>query len=193
MEVRKWAFRIVGTIVALFGGYVLLRGYESTILITIATILIIAGVSIWVTSTPESYNSVSSDAVMMIGMGQPKKIEDIYEAYKNVETPFGSAWLGKFYTMRQKAMVFGPNAQGEYLYFWLTKNGKIGYLGYSNLDNFIRKQLTSPVIPAKENAVNQERNPFWITDLQKEMKGNIEYYIKTGRVLPFSGKSVKEK
>ena len=90
-------------------------------------------------------------------------------------------------------MVFGPNAQGEYLYFWLTKNGKIGYLGYSNLDNFIRKQLTSPVIPAKENAVNQEENSFWITDLQKEMKGNIEYYIKTGKVLPFSGKFVKEK
>ena len=187
MDIRKWAFRIAGAIVTLLGGYVLFTGYESTILITIAVILIIAGISIWAASTPESYNAISSDTVTMIGMGQPKKLEDIYEAYKNVETPLGSAWLGKFYTMRQTAMVFGPDAQGEYLYFWLTKSGKIGYLGYSNLDNFIRKKLTQPVFPMKAESENEGRNHFDITDFQKELKGNMEYYIKTGRVLPFSG------
>lgn len=187
MDIRKWGMRIVGTLVALLGGYVLIRGYEYTTLIAVATILIIVGVSIWATSTPESYNAVSSDTVMMIGMGQPKKIEDIYDAYKNVETPLGSAWLGKFYTMRAKAMVFGPNAQGEYLYFWLTRNGKIGYLGYSNLDNFIRKQLTQPVIPMKAGGGNEMKDHFIVTDFQRELKGNIEFYIKTGRVLPFSG------
>lgn len=186
MDVRKWTFRIVGVIVALLGGLVLLKGYESMILITVATILIIVGVSFWMAATPESYNAGSSDMVMMIGMGQPKKIEDIYEAYKNVETPLGSAWLGKFRTMRAKAMVFGPNAQGEYLYFWLTRNGKIGYLGYSNLDMFIKKKLTQPVIPFKAGAGNERKEHFIITDLQLELKGSIEYYIKTGKVLPFS-------
>ena len=186
MEVRKWTHRIVGALVILLGGLVLLKGYESMILITIATILIIVGVSIWMSSTPESYNAGSSDMVMMIGMGQPKKLEDIYEAYKNVETPLGSAWLGKLRTMKAKAMVFGPNTQGEYLYFWLTKNGKIGYLGYSNLDMFIKKQLTQPVIPFKAGAGNEMKEHFIISDLQMELKGNIEYYIKTGNVLPFS-------
>lgn len=73
MDVRKWTFRIVGVIVALFGGFVLLKGYESVILITVGTILIIVGVSLWMAATPESYNAGSSDMVMMIGMGQPKK------------------------------------------------------------------------------------------------------------------------
>ncbi len=63
-----------------------------------------------------------------------------YEAYKNVDTPFGSAWLAKFYTMRQKALVFGPDAKGEYLYFWLTKDGHVGYLGYSFIEDFIKKE-----------------------------------------------------
>ena len=190
MDVRKWTFRIVGVIVALLGGFVLLKGYESVILITVATILIIVGVSLWMAATPESYNAGSSDMVMMIDMGQPKKIEDIYEAYKNVETPLGSAWLGKLYTMRAKAMIFGPTVQGEYLYFWLARNGKIGYLGYSNLDNFIRKQLTQPVIPLKKGTGNGTKDYFIITDLQKELKGNMEYYIKTGKVLPFSKMSL---
>ena len=63
--------------------------------------------------------------IAMISMEKPRKIEEFYEAYKNVDTPFGSAWLAKFYTMRQKALVFGPDAKGEYLYFWLTKDGHV--------------------------------------------------------------------
>ena len=73
---------------------------------------------------------------------------------------------------------------------WLARNGKIGYLGYSNLDNFIRKQLTQPVIPLKKGTGNETKDYFIITDLQKELKGNMEYYIKTGKVLPFSKMSL---
>lgn len=182
MDKRVWTFRIAGAIVTLLGGYVLVKGYEYTFLIAVATVLVIIGISLWMMAKPESYNAISLDTVMMIGLGQPKKIEDFYEAYKNVETPLGSAWLGKFYTMRQTAMVFGPDANGEYLYFWVTKSGKIGYLGYSDLENFIKKQLTKPLIPGKEKT----GEGFDIFLFQKEMKDNLNYFIKTGTVLSFS-------
>ncbi|MGO4947577.1 hypothetical protein ACTQ50_14545 [Blautia sp. Sow4_E7] len=51
---------------------------------------------------------------------------------------------------------------------------------------FIKKQLTQPVIPFKAGAGNERKEHFIITDLQLELKGSIEYYIKTGKVLPFS-------
>ena len=111
------------------------------------------------------------------------------EAYKNVDTPFGSAWLAKFYTMRQKALVFGPDAKGEYLYFWLTKDGHVGYLGYSFIEGFIKKKLTTPVYPIHEDvAENLADHLSYHSDLmmfQSELKANLEHFVKTGTVQPF--------
>lgn len=122
---RKWKLRIAGGAVTLLGIYLMAVGYGETITLTIATVVLIFGIAIWSMATPESYNSMT-DMIAMISMEKPRKIEEFYEAYKNVDTPFGSAWLAKFYTMRQKALVFGPDAKGEYLYFWLTKDGHVG-------------------------------------------------------------------
>lgn len=139
LKKRKWKFRIAGGAVTLLGIYLMAVGYGETITLTIATVVLIFGIAIWSMATPESYNSMT-DMIAMISMEKPRKIEEFYEAYKNVDTPFGSAWLAKFYTMRQKALVFGPDAKGEYLYFWLTKDGHVGYLGYSFIEGFIKKK-----------------------------------------------------
>ena len=150
MKKRKWKFRIAGGAVTLLGIYLMAVGYGETITLTIATVVLIFGIAIWSMATPENYNSMT-DMIAMISMEKPRKIEEFYEAYKNVDTPFGSAWLAKFYTMRQKALVFGPDAKGEYLYFWLTKDGHVGYLGYSFIEGFIKKKLTTPVYPIHED------------------------------------------
>ena len=106
LKKRKWKFRIAGGAVTLLGIYLMAVGYGETITLTIATVVLIFGIAIWSMATPENYNSMT-DMIAMISMEKPRKIEEFYEAYKNVDTPFGSAWLAKFYTMRQKALVFG--------------------------------------------------------------------------------------
>lgn len=185
MNKRKWICRIIGALLVLLGLYLLVIGYEYTLIISAATIVLIIGVAVWMMATPESYNSVNSD-VLMISMDRPRKIEEFYEAYKQVETPLGSAWLGKFYTMKQKALVFGPNDQGEYLYFWLTRNGKTGYLGYSQMDSFIKKQITQPLIPMKEVNKSLFNDHYDLELFQRELKDNLKLFVKNGRVFPFS-------
>lgn len=188
MKKRKWKFRIAGGTVTLLGIYLMAVGYGETITLTIATVVLIFGIAIWSMATPESYNSMT-DMIAMISMEKPRKIEEFYEAYKNVDTPFGSAWLAKFYTMRQKALVFGPDAKGEYLYFWLTKDGHVGYLGYSFIEGFIKKKLTTPVYPIHEDvAENLADHLSYHSDLmmfQSELKANLEHFVKTGTVQPF--------
>lgn len=188
MKKRKWKFRIAGGAVTLLGIYLMAVGYGETITLTIATVVLIFGIAIWSMATPESYNSMT-DMIAMISMEKPRKIEEFYEAYKNVDTPFGSAWLAKFYTMRQKALVFGPDAKGEYLYFWLTKDGHVGYLGYSFIEGFIKKKLTTPVYPIHEDvAENLADHLSYHSDLmmfQSELKANLEHFVKTGTVQPF--------
>lgn len=195
LKKRKWKFRIVGGAVTLLGIYLMAVGYGETITLTIATVVLIFGIAIWSMATPESYNSMT-DMIAMISMEKPRKIEEFYEAYKNVDTPFGSAWLAKFYTMRQKALVFGPDAKGEYLYFWLTKDGHVGYLGYSFIEGFIKKKLTTPVYPIHEDvAENLADHLSYHSDLmmfQSELKANLEHFVKTGTVQPFQKISVSQ-
>lgn len=188
MRKRKWKFRIAGGAVTLLGIYLMAVGYGETITLTIATVVLIFGIAIWSMATPESYNSMT-DMIAMISMEKPRKIEEFYEAYKNVDTPFGSAWLAKFYTMRQKVLVFGPDAKGEYLYFWLNKDGHVGYLGYSFIEGFIKKKLTTPVYPIHEDvAENLADHLSYHSDLmmfQSELKANLEHFVKTGTVQSF--------
>ena len=189
MKKRIWKFRIIGGIVTLAGAYLMIIGYGNTITLSLATVVLIFGIAIWMMAKPQDYNSMT-DMIAMISLeGKHLKIEDFYEAYKNVRTPVGTAWLAKFYTMKQTALVYGPDAKGEYLYFWLTSDGVVGYLGYSFLDKLIRKRVTEPVIPAsQEVAAGLAGHLSYHSDLlmfQSELKSNLEHFVKTGIVLPF--------
>ena len=92
--------------------FLLAIGKKTTLTIPfIETVVLIFGIAIWSMATPENYNSMT-DMIAMISMEKPRKIEEFYEAYKNVDTPFGSAWLAKFYTMRQKSLKVFDRRQG---------------------------------------------------------------------------------
>ena len=141
MKKRIIKFRLAGGLVTVLGVYLMIIGYGQTWSLSIATVVLIFGIAIWMMATPKDYNQMT-DMGAMIEMEKPRTIEEFYEAYKNVWTPLGSAWLGKFYTMKQTALVFGPDARGQYIYFWITGDGAVGYVGYSFIENFIKKYVT---------------------------------------------------
>ena len=125
---------------------------------------------------------------VMISMDRARTIEEFYEAYKNVKTPLGSGYLVRFRTMKQKALLFGPDSKGQYLYFWLTKDGCIGYIGYSFLEMMIREKYNEPLIPVRENfGENVSEYLCYTADvllMQRRLKESFEYYIKNGQALP---------
>ena len=79
MKKRKWKFRIAGGAVTLLGIYLMAVGYGETIILTIATVVLIFGIAIWSMATPESYNSMT-DMIAMISMEKPLKTFYIYDA-----------------------------------------------------------------------------------------------------------------
>lgn len=189
MKARIIKFRLAGGLITVLGVYLMIIGYGQTWSLSIATVVLIFGIAIWMMATPKDYNQMT-DMGAMIEMEKPRTIEEFYEAYKNVWTPLGSAWLGKFYTMKQTALVFGPDARGQYIYFWIQKNGAIGYIGYSFIEHFIKKQVTTPLIPMPEDtSLSIAGHLSYHSDLlmfQSELRENIERFIKTGQVLQFS-------
>lgn len=83
--------------------------------------------------------------------------------------------------------MFGPDDKGQYLYFWLTKDGYIGYIGYSFL-NMIKEKYNEPLIPIREDfGDNVSEYLCYTADvllMERRLKESFEYYIKNGQALP---------
>ena len=73
MKKRILKFRLAGAVVTLLGVYLMVIGYGATWSLTIATIVLIFGIAIWMMAKPEDYNSMT-DIAAMIEMDRPRKI-----------------------------------------------------------------------------------------------------------------------
>lgn len=188
LKKRMWKFRIWGALILAVGLWIMIKGYGTALILGFGTVVLIIGMAVWMMGSPADYNSMT-DVAAMIPMDKPRKIEEFYEAFKNVKTPLGSGWLGRFYTMSQEALVFGPDERGEFFYFWLTKDGIVGYLGYSFLDGLVKERINEPIIPpAKDFATDVAGHLCYHSDFfmcQSYLKENLERFVKTGQVEPF--------
>ena len=192
---RVWKYRIVGALIAVLGVRMWPMGNWSTFWISFGTVVLIIGIAIFMMGSPQDYNSMT-DTVKMIGLDREWTIEEFYEAYKEIQTPLGSAWLGYFYTSPYKSMIFGPDDRGQFIYFYLNSAGNIGYIGYSFLDNAIKKKLTESVYPpVTDLGADTAGHLCYHTDVfffQDWLKASIENYVKTEQVIPFMDASPSE-
>lgn len=101
LRARMWEYRIISVIVCAFSFWIASKGNWNKIPVSIATVVLIIGIAIWMLGSPDDYNG-STDICSMIAMDCPRKIEEFYEAYKDVRTPLGSGYLVQFYTMRRR-------------------------------------------------------------------------------------------
>lgn len=187
LKVRFWLMKLIGVIGMVGGLAIIVKSNEALGMITVGTIVMAVGGAVWYMSSPHAYEK-SNDQIKMIAFQQPTTIEKIYEAYKNLDTPLGSPYLAKMKTMRQKALIFGPDDDGEYLYFWLNEKGNLGYLGYTFLEWAIKQPLTQPVKPYRPYEGDDLAAKLSISSdivlLQKQLFENIKNYRNTGEVLP---------
>lgn len=185
---RVWKYRIVGAIVAIFGVCLCPLGDWDTLWIVVWTVMLIFGIAIFMMGSPKDYDAMT-DAFAMIGFDRKRDIREFYEAFKGVQTPLGSGWLGRFISSPYDTLIFGPDLQGQYIYFYLDGSGEVGFIGYSFLENFISKQLTEPVYPPKESlGADTAGHLCYHTDIfffKDWLKESIEHFAKTGTPLPF--------
>lgn len=185
---RLLIFRLVGGAIMILGIYIALSCLWSALLIGVGTVILIIGIAVWSFGSPKDYNAMT-DAVAMIGLDRKRSIEEFYEAYRSVQTPLGSGWLGKLPALRQPALIFGPNRQDQFFYFWLTEDGTSGFLGYSFMPGFIGEHVNEPLLPPEEDlAADLADHLCYHSDVpifQSQLKENLEHFIKTGEVLPF--------
>ena len=119
---RIWKFRIWGLLLIAAALWICVNWHWEEIPVYFATVVLIVGIAVFGMGSPADYNAMT-DSGAMIAMDSPRKIEEFYRAFRSIDTPLGSGWLGKFTTSPKESLIFGPNSRGEFLYssaIWAT-------------------------------------------------------------------------
>ena len=185
---RMWRFRLVSLALIAIAIWMCIAGDWQEAPVFIATVVLIIGLAIWSLGSPADYND-SVDAGAMIDLGGPRKIEEFADAYRPIRTPLGSAYLASLSPTDKTALVFGPDSAGQFLYFFLSGDGLLGYVGFSPVDISISQVLTEPEFPPElpENTTLADQLCYHsdLFRMKDWLKESLEAFVKTGTPLPF--------
>lgn len=178
---RIWKFRFWGAVLIGLCLWICIAGGWDTLPVSVGTVLLIFGIAVWSMGSPGDYNALTEDCGML-ALDRPCEIREFYEVYKEVPTALGSGWLGKLCLKEEEALIFGPDGQGQFLYFYLSGDGLIGYVGQSSAVSQIERRITKPIFAPSQDI---SADPPDIIRLRQQLQRNLEQFVKTGVVAPF--------
>lgn len=178
---RMWKFRFFGAVLMGLCLWICIAGGWDTLPVSVGTVLLIFGVAVWSMGSPGDYNALTEDCGML-AMDRPREIREFYEAYKEVPTVLGSGWLGKLCLQEKEALIFGPDGQGQFLYFYLSNDGLVGYVGQSAAVSQIERRITKPLLAPSQDI---SADPPDIFPLRQQLQRSLERYVETGVAAPF--------
>ncbi len=166
-KVRFFLFRVGGVALAALGLVLIVRDS-----IVLGTMLLIGGLALCVSASPQSVNRNSPD-IKMLACPEGVTAESICNAFADVDTPLGKPYMGKIKTISSDAAIWGPNVGGEYIYLYASKNRR--YLHLSS--NAIPEWITSGTPDGQK-----KDEPLDMPELLADLCDCIENYLKTGTV-----------
>ncbi len=132
---KKYLYKFISIIFILASFLIMFLGDFNEFSITIGTIVLILGFTLWIFSTPKAYNNAVS-SVKQIPNDRNLTIEDFYHAFKDHNSILGKPWLGNLKTVKGKCLIFGPSESGDYLYMHRMFNNF--YLSVNQFPSFIK-------------------------------------------------------
>lgn len=185
---RMWKYRFFSLILIAAALWMWIGSGWKDFPVAAGTVVLIIGIATWNLGAPADYNE-AVDGISMIAMDVPRRIEDFWEAFQDIVTPLGSCYLGKFAASPYTSLIFGPDAGGQLLYFYLSGDGLMGYVGYSPLDWSIRQVLNQRHFPPEEDVNTTVAGHLCyhcdIFLMEQWLKESLEHFVKTGTPLPF--------
>ncbi|WP_319583537.1 hypothetical protein [uncultured Pseudodesulfovibrio sp.] len=150
---------------------------EMTLYVTYATLLLIASITCLQFACTSLYNSMN-DMVKMVSNPKQIGLDAVFDAFKELDTALGQAWIGKVKTIRNKVIIFGPNADGEYIYIDTFGKGSIN-VAFNDRPSFLK--------PGEEDKWRLEPQPG-----PESLEDVIRYTFVTACILPELAKRVQE-
>lgn len=168
-KVRFFLFRVVGVALDVGGLVLIIRDS-----ITVGTIMLIAGLALWMSASPQSVNRNNTD-MKLLACPENTTVAGIQAAFADMDTPLGRPYLGAIRTISGDAALWGPNAEGEYIYLYQTRNKRYIRLCSNNIPDWITSE--HPAAPAETDGT-----PLDMPNLLADICDLVEAYLKTGTV-----------
>ena len=168
-KVRFFLFRVGGAALDVGGLVLIIRDS-----ITVGTIMLIAGLALWMSASPQSVNRNNTD-MKLLACPENTTVAGIQAAFADMDTPLGRPYLGAIRTISGDAALWGPNADGEYIYLYQTRNKRYIRLCSNNIPDWITSE--HPAAPAETDGT-----PLDMPNLLADICDLVEAYLKTGTV-----------
>ena len=113
------------------------EGEIQTSQIVIATLLAIGCIALFIMASDKSYNASVDHIKRLDGAGN-WTAQKFCDALADLDTPLGKPWMAELTVFTRPCVVWGPNANGEYIYAYKTKFTGSMYIAYSEDPGFLR-------------------------------------------------------
>ena len=155
-------------------------------LVIVPTIVLIIGAALWLAASPKAYNA-AVNGVKMLSCPAELTVEKLADDIAALDSPLGTPYLARIKLVPGKALVFGPDGGGEYLYIYKNAEGALLYLAANPESAFIEERLTKPVRAPYEPRPGETGGELIIempdTDtLLAELTEALSGLLKTGAV-----------
>lgn len=114
MKLRFFIFRVVGILLIIGGTVGCFFFAESTLLIVLFTLVIIAGATLCITADPKSYNS-HVDGVRIVACPGDLSTEELYPYLCKIPTALGAPRFAAIRNFKKPVMVYG-SSEDEYIF-----------------------------------------------------------------------------
>lgn len=140
------------TIVAVLLSLLIMINDQGTGSIIAATLILIAGIACWMMSSADAYNA-GVDNIKRVDGAKDISIETYYQAFQEVVLPLGKPHLGTVKGIKNNCLIWGPNANEEFIYVYKNGSGDSVYIAYSEMGRFAEPDQTAE---AKRQATDYE-------------------------------------
>ncbi|WP_027178458.1 hypothetical protein [Maridesulfovibrio bastinii] len=79
------------------------------------TLLVIAAFVFLQFANLDLYNEMN-DLIQMVSNSREATVRDLFAAFEGLETPLGAPWMGQIKSLDDEFIIFGPDANGEFIY-----------------------------------------------------------------------------
>ncbi|WP_319532308.1 hypothetical protein [uncultured Cohaesibacter sp.] len=150
--------------------------------ITISTILFIFSLVAFQFCNPDFYNQFNDGAKLVINT-RKRSLRQIFDAFVDMPTAWGSPWMGRVRSIRGKVIILGPNPDGEYV-FIRNLFGIFISINLGNITGFLKPDVKNEwrLKPAEkpESLEGMIRYSFSTACLLDTLAERVQAYLKTG-------------
>lgn len=147
MKARYVLFRILGIVLIIGGSIACILCFDSYLLITLFTLVIIGGATLCIIANPKSYNE-NVEGVQMIPCPSNMTEQDLYQILSTKSTPLGYPRFAKVRGFKKSIMVYGSDLDAYIYAVYQPKHASYFYV--STLSSICLLQHLDPSVPEED-------------------------------------------